>query len=87
MIHPSAAPPQPGQQKFTLPPAMPPQALDGNPFAQTAWGALAYGIVSAAAAEEAGVGGVPGQAGPAGMPNGASLPQLPRQQNGPNGTG
>lgn len=69
-----------------LPPAMPPQALPGSPFAQTAWGALAYGIVSAAAAEEAGVGGVPGQAGPDGMPNGVPA-QPPPQQNGSHGAG
>uniref|UniRef100_A0A0K3C794 Protein OS-9 homolog n=1 Tax=Rhodotorula toruloides TaxID=5286 RepID=A0A0K3C794_RHOTO len=79
-------PPQPGQQKFTLPPAMPPQALPGSPFAQTAWGALAYGIVSAAAAEEAGV-GVPGQAGPDGMPNVSPAQPPPPQQNGSNGAG
>ncbi|GAA5924200.1 hypothetical protein JCM10213_004519 [Rhodosporidiobolus nylandii] len=54
------------QQKFTLPPAIP-APLPPSPFAQTAWGALAYGIVSAAAAEEAG-------GGPAPMPPGAQPP-------------
>ncbi|GAA6000363.1 hypothetical protein JCM10207_007980 [Rhodosporidiobolus poonsookiae] len=36
---------------YALPPTIP-----ASPYAQTAWGALAYGIVSAAAAEEAGAG-------------------------------
>ncbi|GAA5887347.1 hypothetical protein JCM6882_002499 [Rhodosporidiobolus microsporus] len=61
---------QQGQQKFSLPPAIP-GVLPPSPFAQTAWGALAYGIVSAAAAEEAG-GGVPGAA-----PNGGAQPPPP----------
>ncbi|GAA5916103.1 hypothetical protein JCM8208_000391 [Rhodotorula glutinis] len=53
--------------KYMLPPAMPQQGMPPNPFAQTAWGALAYGIVSAAAAEEAGT-GPPGSAPPPPLP-------------------
>ncbi|GAA6057813.1 hypothetical protein JCM3770_004288 [Rhodotorula araucariae] len=80
-VHLAPQPPGPGG-KFTLPPALPPppQGMPPNPFAQTAWGALAYGIVSAAAAEEAGTGPGPGTvpAGslppghPAGAPNGGA---------------
>ncbi|GAA5998312.1 uncharacterized protein JCM10292_001115 [Rhodotorula paludigena] len=58
----------------------PPIVASPNPFAQTAWGALAYGIVSAAAAEEAGgppAHGVPPQPGqPAAPPQ---PPQAPQQ--------
>ncbi|GAA5868384.1 hypothetical protein JCM3774_003275 [Rhodotorula dairenensis] len=44
------------QPKFSLPPAVPqnpmsPHQLPATPFAQTAWGQLAYGIVAAAAEE------------------------------------
>ncbi|GAA6031803.1 hypothetical protein JCM8097_001997 [Rhodosporidiobolus ruineniae] len=55
--------------KFALPPQMPPPLPSPNPFAQTAWGALAYGIVSAAAAEEAN--------GPPGSGRGPPTPQPP----------
>ncbi|BGP46563.1 hypothetical protein JCM10450v2_002410 [Rhodotorula kratochvilovae] len=64
------APQPPGPDgKYTLPPAFPPpQGMPPNPFAQTAWGALAYGIVSAAAAEEAGTGPGPPGSLPPGLP-------------------
>ncbi|GAA5975974.1 hypothetical protein JCM10908_005343 [Rhodotorula pacifica] len=75
------------QAKYSLPPTVPqhpmsPHQLPATPFAQTAWGQLAYGIV-AAAAEEAHVPSqstVPGASGP-------QQQQLPSHPNGhlPNG--
>ncbi|GAA5858552.1 hypothetical protein JCM8547_007357 [Rhodosporidiobolus lusitaniae] len=61
------------QQKFPLPPTLPP--LSPSPYAQTAWGALAYGIVSAAAAEEAG--GTGGGIGAAAASGAGAQPPLP----------
>ncbi|BGP54387.1 hypothetical protein JCM8202v2_001964 [Rhodotorula sphaerocarpa] len=65
------------QPTFALPPAGPPispHQLPATPFAQTAWGQLAYGIV-AAAAEEA---HTPGQ-----LPDGSVPPPPPQQGGGP----